>query len=172
MPDFSGNSFAEASFALDAALRSDPEIPIGPGSTGAITAGAFKFLSSFLRPRSVSWCPTMSLCLCLCSAFSRRTLSVSKSLHLSHFSLPLPLCPSLRQQFRSLPTAVMCCRFLWGLSVSVSACASVSLQRVLPPLPLCHLCRNIAFPTAHCFGTGSSGKYHIGVHCLFPSLHA
>lgn len=35
MPDFSGNSFAEASFALDAALRSDPEIPIGPGSTGA-----------------------------------------------------------------------------------------------------------------------------------------
>ncbi|CDJ57750.1 hypothetical protein, conserved [Eimeria maxima] len=36
MPDFSGNSFAEASFALDAALRSDPEIPIGPGSTGII----------------------------------------------------------------------------------------------------------------------------------------
>ncbi|CDJ45498.1 MGC81273 protein, related [Eimeria tenella] len=36
MPDFSGNSFAEASFALDAALRSDPEIPLGPGSTGII----------------------------------------------------------------------------------------------------------------------------------------
>ncbi|CDI73847.1 hypothetical protein, conserved [Eimeria praecox] len=36
MPDFSGNSLAEASFALDAALRSDPEIPIGPGSTGII----------------------------------------------------------------------------------------------------------------------------------------
>lgn len=36
MPDLSGNSFAEASFAMDAALRNDPEVPSGPGSTGII----------------------------------------------------------------------------------------------------------------------------------------
>ncbi|OEH79123.1 protein phosphatase 1a (formerly 2c) magnesium- alpha related protein [Cyclospora cayetanensis] len=36
MQEFSANAFAKASFALDAALRSDPDVPIGPGSTGII----------------------------------------------------------------------------------------------------------------------------------------
>ncbi|CDJ67791.1 hypothetical protein ENH_00041640 [Eimeria necatrix] len=56
MPDFSGNSFAEASFALDAALRSDPEIPLGPGSTGDSRLlvlhadGSFTRMSSDQKP--------------------------------------------------------------------------------------------------------------------------
>ncbi|KAL8275930.1 hypothetical protein Esti_000149 [Eimeria stiedai] len=36
MRDFSGDSFAEASFSLDSALRHDPEVPLVPGSTGII----------------------------------------------------------------------------------------------------------------------------------------
>ncbi|KAL8427459.1 hypothetical protein Efla_003906 [Eimeria flavescens] len=36
MRDFSGDSFAEASFAMDAALRHDPEVSVVPGSTGII----------------------------------------------------------------------------------------------------------------------------------------
>lgn len=36
MPDFSGNSFAAATFAMDAALRRDPDVPTIPGSAGII----------------------------------------------------------------------------------------------------------------------------------------